>query len=86
MKLGYTPQDWVRIHIWQCSKHKAKRLEQLKINADCPRFNKVMGAPRKLQGEILDRVKIRREQGFSYKDIGEIFGVSTMTVWRSLND
>lgn len=86
MQLGYTPQDWVRVHIWKVTKNVAKDLERIKIKADQPRFNKTLGLPKKLQGEIVDRVRHRRNEGFSYHELGEIFGVSTMTVWRSLNE
>jgi hypothetical protein len=86
MGAGYTPQDWVRIHIWSLSKDKAKKLEAIKIKEDAPRFNQSMGAPKKLDpDQIKEAEYLRDDAGWMYNEIAEKLGVSTMTVWRAIN-
>lgn len=86
MEAGCTPDDWVQIVKQGLSKAEAKTLEYELINEHRPVFNYQIGDSYKLSKEDRDKAYELREDGLFYNQIAAQLGVSTMTIWRYLND
>lgn len=84
---GYIPSDWVEVCKRGLTKSEACHIEQEMIRELSPIFNKPMGlnSLRFTEGKQKKAMTLRK-QGLSYKDIGQKIGLSTMTVYRGLNN
>ena len=84
---GFIPSEWVKIEIQGLSKSDACQLEQELIRDLNPRYNKPQGKHLlKLTPEDYLLCKELRETGMYYNQIADEVGVSTMTVYRALNN
>lgn len=85
--IGYLADDWVSILHKGMSKSEACQVEQSLIRELKPKFNTQMGLKiLKVSEEVFSSISTLRDDGMSYKDIGECVGLSTMTVYRALNN
>lgn len=83
---GYTPDDWVILEHKNLPKDEAKRFERMLIRELKPIFNKdIRSKSLKFTPDIYRQALSLREQGFTYKTIGEKVGLSTMVIHRGLN-
>jgi DNA-directed RNA polymerase specialized sigma24 family protein len=86
MDEGFLPEDWVYIEYKGLTKSQACQEEQRLIRHYKPSFNKCLGvALLKFTPDLYQEATELREEGLSYKSIGDILGLSTMTVHRGLN-
>lgn len=84
---GFLASDWVEVLVSGISKSKACKVEQEFIRDLRPRYNKQMGlSTLKVTEAMFSTMVELREDGMSYKEIGEIIGVSIMTAYRALNN
>jgi hypothetical protein len=84
---GFIASDWVEIIYQGLDKSSACKIEQRLIRELKPRYNKPQGLQNlKVDQGLFDRFLSLREEGLSYKEIGEVTGVSTMTVYRAVNN
>lgn len=84
---GYTADHWVRIIYSSLTKSEACETEQDLIRNRKPRYNKPQGFKNlKLSPEQVTLCQEMREDGMFYHRIAEEVGVSTMTVYRALNN
>ena len=85
--LGFIATDWVKILEKGMSKSEACRFEQEVIRDTDPTFNVQMGISiLKVTRDVFDEIKSLRDEGMSYKSIGDKVGLSAMTVFRALNN
>lgn len=83
---GLIPSDWVHIVIQGISKKYAATLEQELIRELSPTYNKPQGKHLlKLTPETYRLCQELRDEGLFYNQIADEVGVSTMTVYRALN-
>jgi DNA-binding NarL/FixJ family response regulator len=84
---GFVPSDWVEIIISGLTKADACRQEQALIRLIQPIYNKPQGlGSLKITPEEYKVAKEMRENGQYYHSIAKELGVSTMTVYRALNN
>lgn len=84
---GFIPSDWVVIVERNLSKKTASEIEQRIIRDRNPLFNKPQGVSNlKMTMSKLIEAKSLRDEGLTYEQIGKKVGVSTMTVYRGLNN
>jgi hypothetical protein len=84
---GFIPSDWVSIVVQGVSKKDACALEQELIRELNPTYNKPQGRHLlKLSPEQYDICQNLRDEGWFYHQIATEVGVSTMTVYRALNN
>jgi len=87
MQVGYVPSDWVIIVARSLDRSAAMRLEQDQIRQCKPLFNKPAGKKiMKWDDEMLKRAVELRQSQESYSNIADKLGLSTMTVYRALNN
>ena len=83
---GYLPCDYARILARGLCKTDACKIEQELIRTVQPTFNKPQGLQNlKVTDEILTYALGQRKLSVSYKIIGENVGLSTMTIYRAVN-
>lgn len=83
---GFTLWDIVVKEAAGLSRAAAFGLENKLIWQHRPKFNCTKGhGLLRLSSELLDRSKLLRLEGKTYKEIAEEVGLSTMTVFRGLN-
>lgn len=82
---GFTPDAWVVLLETGLTEADAYAKEALLIDNHLPIFNSKHDAACKLTQDNLSQIKLLRENGNTYKGIGEIVGFSTMTIYRALN-
>ncbi len=86
IEAGYLPTDIVEIVDSKLSKTEACFKEQEYIRELKTPFNKPQGLSLlKVDDEMLCQARMLRAEGLSYKDIAELLGVSTMTIYRAIN-
>lgn len=84
---GFVPSDWVEIVSQGLSKKDAAKAEQEMIRDLSPTYNKPQGLHLiKLDADALELCKSLRKEGKYYHEIAAEVGVSTMTVYRALNN
>lgn len=85
--LYYLPTDYVTILQKNMTKSSACIVEQTLIREMKPKFNKPQGLQNmKVTKDSFEVMKGLREEGFYYKEIAETLGVSTMAVYRAINN
>ena len=85
--LYYLPTDYVTILQKNMTKSSACAVEQQLIRDMKPKFNKPQGLQNmKVTKDSFEVMKGLREEGFYYREIAETLGVSTMTVYRAINN
>lgn len=86
LEFGYTPDQFVRVLRRGLSKNDAKEYELKLIHAFKPVFNKSIRYPGlKFTPELYKKAIGMREEGMSYKAIGERLSLATMTIHRGLS-
>jgi len=84
---GFVPSDWVQILHSGLNKPEACVIEQDLIRKIKPRYNKPQGiSALKITPEQYQLAQELREYGKYYHEIAYEIGVSTMTVYRALNN
>jgi len=84
---GFIARDWVEVVSQGLPKSDAAKLEQGLIRDLNPTYNKPQGKHLlKLSPEQYGVCQRLREEGFFYHQIADEVGVSTMTVYRALNN
>jgi DNA invertase Pin-like site-specific DNA recombinase len=84
---GFVPSDWVRVLHSGLDKPDACKIEQDLIRKMKPRYNKPQGkSALKITPEQYQLAQEMREDGKFYHEIADEIGVSTMTVYRALNN
>jgi hypothetical protein len=84
---GFVPSDWVHIYVSGLTKADACAIEQDMIRKIKPRYNKPQGkSALKITPEQYKLAQEMREGGKYYHEIADEIGVSTMTVYRALNN
>jgi len=84
---GFVPSDWVSLHNVGLTKSDACAEEQRLIRQLKPLYNKPQGKKAlKLTPEQYTLCLQMRQDGMFYHKIADETGVSTMTVYRALNN
>ena len=84
---GFVATDWVFIEQQGLPKKEACKIEQQLIREQNPRYNKSSGKSLlKLTPEQVGNCRQLRKQGLFYNQIATQVQVSTMTVYRALNN
>lgn len=81
-KLGYTLIDIVRIQETSLTKDESKVLEKKHILEIKPLFNRAKGLNSYVPVNKLELAKELRNQGKTFKEIGEVMQQSTMSAYR----
>ena len=85
---GFTPDQYVSVVYRNSDKRAVLDKERELIEELKPEFNQTLNKwwwCLTLSEEQLKEARELRDEGMSYKKIGEVIGTSTMTVWRALN-
>lgn len=83
---GFTPDEWVDVVKKGLTKEEACEQERRFIKELKPTYNKIQGAALlEFTPALLAEAIGLRDLGWSYQKIADHFGMSTMTVHRSIN-
>lgn len=88
MNKGRLPCDWVTIEARGLTETEALSLESKLIELNKPELNRCKNPNHKsskINEEGLGFAKVLREMGYSYKNIANLVGGTTMTIHRALN-
>lgn len=84
---GYTADQWVFIYERGLYRDEARSLEYEHIRKYHPTYNRTIRySGLKFNPNLYDQAEDMRANGLSYQKIADILGVSTMTVYRGLNN
>jgi hypothetical protein len=84
---GFIPSDWVVIYHQGLPKKEACKIEQQLIREHKPLYNVPQGKHLlKMTPEMYELCLSLRKDGLFYHEISDEVGVSTMTVYRALNN
>jgi len=84
---GFVATDWVKVLHKGLDKKSACKIEQVLIRELSPVYNKPAGKNLlKLSPEQFELCKTLRANGLFYNQIADEIGLSTMTVYRALNN
>jgi hypothetical protein len=86
-KEGYTLEDIVRIEAKNLSKKEAFKEETKLLDKYKPTFNKVAGLKNlKITKDQYKLAIKKRNEGSTYDQIGKELNLSTMTIYRAINN